>query len=407
MSKNIFIFSDTKQVEDELQELYTKSLSEKIESSCSIKLFKKIITHSDVITSGKNTKKSETYQKNILNYLSVEEMEKIDYNLRAKQSNISLPREFYEELGIKQLERRDGEQKEKHNHILLNDYIKVSVLNRNLNYFTSEYTDKISEKLCKNKINVNLKLEEIYKNNDDEYIELNVHHAIHGIGTSADKVFSELRKNIYRQDILYLLKIEKSDEKELIIILKKNPKFFNILEINNNQYTDYLLRLEELKKRKCLNDVLLLETDEKTRKMQKVWRDNLAYELMNYTSKEGIIFCPISGIEIEYEKLGTLMRASHIKSYADCTSVEAYDLNNGILMTANADALFDKYIFTIDQTKKFELSEIMLSKYDWEGKLHFRSTPSELILNDKRMKYLEDHNDKFQNKETQRRHKEN
>jgi putative restriction endonuclease len=54
-----------------------------------------------------------------------------------------------------------------------------------------------------------------------------------------------------------------------------------------------------------------------------------------------------------------LLRASHIKPWKDCSNVERLDQNNGILLAANADALFDKGYISFDDEGKICVSDLL------------------------------------------------
>ncbi|WP_223810178.1 MULTISPECIES: HNH endonuclease signature motif containing protein [unclassified Campylobacter] len=66
--------------------------------------------------------------------------------------------------------------------------------------------------------------------------------------------------------------------------------------------------------------------------------------------------CPFSGIEASRENFLILFRASHIKSYKNSDLKEIYDIHNGLLLSANMDALFDKHLISIDNNRRLKLS---------------------------------------------------
>jgi len=48
------------------------------------------------------------------------------------------------------------------------------------------------------------------------------------------------------------------------------------------------------------------------------------------------------------------LKASHIKAWKDCTSTqERLDSNNGLLLCANHDALFDQYLISLGAFPKY------------------------------------------------------
>lgn len=138
------------------------------------------------------------------------------------------------------------------------------------------------------------------------------------------------------------------------------------------------------------------------RRQQSAWRKKLAEEMMNYTINEYEVFCPLTYITVNYENAGTLFRASHIKRYADCSNEEKFDLNNGILMCANADALFDKHLITISNEGEIIFSELIKNDRRLINNLLLNQPIFKDILNKQRLHYLEEHRRVFEEKEQRR-----
>ena len=67
--------------------------------------------------------------------------------------------------------------------------------------------------------------------------------------------------------------------------------------------------------------------------------------------------CIVTGIDVE-----DVLRASHIKAYNECNAVEKYDINNGLLLSANIDALFDRHLISFDQNGYLLVSKRLSSK---------------------------------------------
>jgi hypothetical protein len=57
-----------------------------------------------------------------------------------------------------------------------------------------------------------------------------------------------------------------------------------------------------------------------------------------------------------------LLRASHVKPWRDSNNSERLDGDNGILLSAHLDALFDKYLLTFDGDGQMKLSDSLLSQ---------------------------------------------
>lgn len=193
-------------------------------------------------------------------------------------------------------------------------------------------------------------------------------------------------------------------KKELYIMLEKNPIFFTIIGETNKTWEKYL-KLKNIKdiQKLTIQEKLAEGNDEKTRNLQSKWKDMLAAEMMNYTSVENEVFCPITYITADYNNLKTLYRASHIKAFAECNSSEAYDINNGLLLCANADALFDKYLITIDENKELVFSFVLEHDEKLKQLLRLNNEIFKSVLNEKRMKYLEFHRAEFKRKEALRK----
>ena len=108
-------------------------------------------------------------------------------------------------------------------------------------------------------------------------------------------------------------------------------------------------------------------------------------------------------VTVDFEKAGTLFRASHIKAYKDCTLEEAYDINNGILMVANADALFDKHLITIDDEGNIIFSYLIDQDFKLKCDLLLTGKVFKYVLTPKRKEYLKNHRQVFEAKELERK----
>lgn len=371
----------------------------------------KEIRHSDLITAGKRTSKKQGLEYELLDYLSKKLKDKINSDKNelekyptAKQSNINIPNDFYSFFGINKLERRIGKQDDNHDHILMHDISKVFVVTETLENFLKHKTEKVFDILGKNDMYLrkNRYFENIIDISDD-LLPIELRAAIHGIGTKDDVIFHEIRKSVFLGDSLNILQvITNENEKIIFILFEKNPVYFTITKESNLVWQEYLEKLQKDKKAqlKVGEDLTL---DEKSRKLQTKWKDNLAREIMAFTANDDEVFCPLTMVSADYSNLSTLFRASHIKPYSECDTKEAFDVNNGLLLIANADALFDKFLISINSKKELCHSFLLDKNKLLIQQLRLNQEIFTEILNDERMKYLSYHYEKFLQKERERK----
>ncbi|MCD7712717.1 MAG: HNH endonuclease [Firmicutes bacterium] len=117
----------------------------------------------------------------------------------------------------------------------------------------------------------------------------------------------------------------------------------------------------------------------KARIGQGTYREEL---LKKYNSK-----CVMTGIDNK-----KLLIASHIKPWAICSNQERTDVENGLLLCANMDRLFDSGLITFDNSGHLYISSFL--GRDNEKRLHINSDMSfDLKLTSGMEKYLEYHRD--------------
>lgn len=367
-------------------------------------MFYKYLTHSDLATFGKATKVN-SHKDNLLYYLTTEDMLKIEENTNepfqtAHQSCISLTEKFYDKVGLPNPRSVDP--------YLINDFMSVKLVNSSVKFFSSYYTKKVFEKLNKDVGNKrSWKFDQIDITLDDgEFTEIPLHIAVHGIGMSQSTEFHKLRHHMFKGDTFILLYEEKADTKNLFIILEKNPIFFNIIGETNLEFTAYQDRVKKrlLYQLSKTENAVSEEIEEVTRQQQSAWRKMLANEMLAYTQIPNSVFCPFTYITANFESLGTLFVASHIKGFKDpnTTNEEKYDINNGLLLSANADALFDKHLISVNEDKELVFS-FLLDDVKLKSQLLLMSPIFKPVLNEKRMEYLKYHYNKFKELENLRK----
>lgn len=404
-----FLLNETDKITDVVEEISSK-MAEYIKSAkdSTFVLLYKYINHSDLATFGKATKPN-MLEKNYLYYLTVKEMQQIQEETEtafqtAHQSCISLSEEFYKQTGLPNPRTVDTYP--------LNNYSSVYLVNENMEYFTSEYTQKVLKKLGKlDSVNWNFNELDIELSKDDWKTPIQISCAVHGLGTGADTAFHKLRHHIFKSDTFVILYEHNKEGDNIFILLEKNPAFFSVLGLVNKSYYSYM---ETMRKRvvgsaqqkyNAVEQTTLEQEDEVTRQQQSKWRNMLAKEMMGYTQVDGQVFCPFTYITADFNELGPLFVASHIKGFADpnTTNEEKYDIYNGLLLCANADALFDKHLISVDQDKNLVFSFTIDKDPMLKQRLYLMQPIFQAVLNDKRMEYLKYHKAEFDRLEIERK----
>lgn len=333
-------------------------------------------------------------QKNILFYnnnadmIAFEKKNKIDkrFFVQTKQGNIYLPDKFYEFLG-----KRDPSTypyvKGSPRFVFDEENYNVFLVRKSLDdYFACDMTNKCLKVLSRNET-----FSKDWKVGNDSYQRIALSTGAHGIGSECDTIFHVLRGNIFARDKMLIVCRKRKDKKskyDMYIMFFRNPKFYQLLGLGVNVYS------------KMLFNENLDASVEESRTGQAKWREMLAeFDMAN--EDNDIITCPISGLEIIYPKEATILRASHIKEYSKCKDEygkviieEAYDINNGLLVTADADALFDKHMITINPEDGLIKYSKLISK-KLKEQLNFKDRIEHKYLSEERKVYLQYHWDRF------------
>ncbi len=375
-------------------------------------LYYKMLSHSDLPNFAK-MKNNESLDKNLLYYLNTKEMQEIEQRENrkfevAKQSNIGISIRFWKDLDMPNPRDSVKERKAtRKNHLKINDYAKVFLVNDVLENFHFEDTLKIFEKLHKNfnpkQFNANTMSYQIF--NDQNFTPIELHQAVHGIGMTQDAEFDKLRHNLFKNDLLYFLIEKAQTQKNLFIMPFRNPLFFSLLGVTNSKWQIYQEQKLKRENNLAIKSSTPFQEEKMQRQHQNKWREALAFEMMNYTTIDRSVFCPLTYIEADFDDMKTLFRASHIKGYSDCDEEEKYDIDNGLLLVANADALFDKHFITIDENKQLKFSYLLENNHKLKSQLNLNNGIFKDILNDRRMQYLAYHRKIFEQKEQERKTK--
>lgn len=97
--------------------------------------------------------------------------------------------------------------------------------------------------------------------------------------------------------------------------------------------------------------------------------------------------CAVTGLGVKQ-----LLRASHILAWKDASDAQRVDPNNGLLLSANLDALFDQHLITFDRGGRLRISRsIAFTEFPLIGPMQdLRSEPTP-----EQWQYLRMHNDVF------------
>ena len=336
------------------------------------KLFAKVIKHSDLYSGGKRTDLKQGNDKNILYYLTVAQMDLMGLDRVAHQSNLSFPKAVCDALSVK------GVKGTVINFLLANDSAV---------YFSPSYSIKIVDTLGKK---FPWQPDECtYKPDSGSFTSMHMTYGDHGVGTSNDPEFQALRRNIFVDDVVYFLVETVGTTKNLYVILSKATDFYDVLGMPRPSA-------------KTLADKKVEMTEQEVREQQEAWKELLAQEMKQHASSDTEVFCPLTGIKGAYENLKMLFIASHIKAYADCEEHEKFDVNNGLLLSAGADALFDKYMISISEDKEILFSFLIDDDAELKKTMRLDQEVFKKIFTPERMEYVKVHRQKFFEKEKER-----
>lgn len=421
-------------------------------------LLRKYLTHSDIINKGKPTREQQSklseieYKKKfILYYDSLEELMEFEKLPTAAQSNIGMPDIFYKILNIPHYEENNNKK------YVIDDIWSKFIPKDTMKYFNFEEFTKIQIYNEKNSfqqqtidIMRNFPFSEFENQEDDKYYKIDkLTIAAHGLGVETDLLLNYFRTLAFKGDVINVL-FDKY-EKNMYLFFERNEKYFEIKSIIDNlpisppiwkEYSEEdkksitlllfsLDRVESVINTEIteevsteiidsidstqLNDVLnnyfveynktierILASGEKPkyRWYQRKWREVLIkLDEVAFHSK-GYAFCAISGLKGKYEKLGRFFIASHIKPYSDCIAEAdyqaAFDPHNGLILSANVDALFDQHLITIDvENDGIILKKDVVKTISRIGNIIYKDKLDSQYITTQRSKYLKLHKQKF------------
>lgn len=409
-SSNFRIVTDYHQIEEELDVLGQKKLWSELSPKNTYLFVEKILTFADIPTYGKYCydekikKKKDAFsdqsikqraESNYLFYLTKSEIaayelknkKKKVFFCETKQSNISMPEAFYDFLGL------DGGSRANKGTSLNSGIYSTFIVNSCIkDCFEEKITNETFAKLGRTALAKSIDID-----TSNVFSRVELHIAVHGIGIKSDEFFHALRGNMFAKDKLCTLVERTADGRyRLFFMVYRNPKFY---VLNNRLMPSFLLASYAIE-----------EEDEKkveSRRGQARWRNMLAeYALTLSVEDTSKVVCPFTRIEVQYPAEATLLRASHIKAYAKCKNAddtinleEAYDRENGFLVTANVDALFDKYLITVKPDGTVVTSKSVSQSLVFD-KLGIVKKIDPKYISEKKKQYLKVHYETFLDRES-------
>lgn len=169
-----------------------------------------------------------------------------------------------------------------------------------------------------------------------------------------------LEEQVIQKSLLQMNRIEMD---LAIINILQNERFKKKNSVGNNMYSNALkqfryftldleedLQNEQLIVQKIAKEKFLTETEKETIIKARVGQGKYRKSLLDkYDSR-----CIITGIS-----QNKLLIASHIKPWAICNNEERIDVENGLLLCANMDRLFDSGLITFRDDGKMYISSFV------------------------------------------------
>lgn len=170
-------------------------------------------------------------------------------------------------------------------------------------------------------------------------------------------------------------------ESQLALLLQRASQLANSLP---NQAVDNYEA--ELKAALALMPPTAKGTEVERMVRQRVGQDAYRKAMLDYWGNA----CAVTGLQMP-----EILRASHAKPWAECeTDAERLDVYNGFLLTANLDALFDRFLISFDEAGRIVISKaISDSKKDL---LNIHQNMQLRWISNEHESYLIFHRSKFQ-----------
>ena len=426
------VLTDIESIKEELEINNLDEMIPLVKKTSDYLLIEKTISFADVMTSNKgNYGSDDKKKKDMFSKQNIEKRAKesyltfyskndeiIEFEMKSQrisdykqreffcethQSSIYMPSDFYSFICMPnpttRKKRNDNwtEYYKNENYICsLKKYgVKVFLCNSSVEkYFTKKMTEATFEKLNKKG-----QAKDLYKEDGHFTTIDDLHITPHGLGKAEfDEQFDTIHKNLFAKDkMLVLLEKKKSKKINMYLAFFRNTQFFLLNDIRDKFYvaSKYFENEEEKK------------ATTESRKGQAKWRDELAELYVGLSLEDdSVVECPFTGVKVQYPAESAFLRASHIKAYSKCKDrhgtikvEEAYDLDNGFLVIADVDALFDKYLISV----KPSTGEIVTSSLLSEDVLEHLSLKRKIdtkYLSEKKKKYLNIHFNEYQQRQS-------
>lgn len=134
---------------------------------------------------------------------------------------------------------------------------------------------------------------------------------------------------------------------ELTNFLRRAAKLAQALP--NQAASDYEFQVQDELGKFPINSIKGTEIERMVR--QRIGQNTFRNAMLNYWGGA----CAVTGIAVP-----EVLRASHAKPWADCTNdAERLDVFNGFILSANLDALFDRFLITFDDVGKIIISPML------------------------------------------------
>lgn len=227
----------------------------------------KTLTHSDLTTRGKRTNSSDGFERNLLYYLSVADMNNLQREFPdkkfecAKQSNIGMPKDFYKDIEAPDPRECRNHPMAKDGKIRINDFTNVYLVNDTLEFFSLDYSEKMMNVLGK-EMPGRWKNAAIVLDNNSPFTEIELHEAVHGLGVEGDSVFHALRLTMFLNDTIVFIKEHDEINPKLFILLEKNALFYYLMGMRDKRWAD-AERIRRYQERIMIKEGLTIDPPER------------------------------------------------------------------------------------------------------------------------------------------------